>query len=437
MRHTPSLATFAAATTLALSALTSSGTVLASDGGSDQVNLATVGLDVDVPVGTGRWIVTPSRRRDVRADAILHEASDGTRTRMAVALGAGSCDEVLHVSVERGARLVAMQWPNMPGMYARGLLTASHVLTVCMDTNSGSLTVTTGAINNTAHETAARIHTAVNEHGHFIGAVYLAAREAFGMAGVDPVRVSPSLQSAPAASAAPSSAPPHYAAPAGYMLVPAPGYIAVSGPGYYVGANGYAPGSQQMLYSIPSAYLPNTQSHVAAIHQRPEPTTPFGFGAGMSLGVGFHAGSRGAPGARAVIVLGGRAPSAFEFGVRTVLEYGWDSLGETGEIGAATYVAIHPLAIAHHHRFDPSLYVAAGYSGIAGMGRNVRLPFVGAVTRTAGLALDVRVRRGFHVGAYAEFETVVPTITSGIWANDGGSFYRASAGIRIMGWGMR
>jgi hypothetical protein len=71
------------------------------------------------------------------------------------------------------------------------------------------------------------------------------------------------------------------------------------------------------------------------------------------------------------------------------------------------------------------------------MGRNVRLPFTGAVTTTAGVAVDVRVRRGFHVGAYAEIEVVMPTITSGIWQDDAGSFYRASAGIRIMGWGMR
>lgn len=164
---------------------------------------------------------------------------------------------------------------------------------------------------------------------------------------------------------------------------------------------------------------------------------PFGFGAGLSLGAGFGVRSQGATDARAVLIMGGRAPSAFEFGVRTVFEYGWDRNGETGEIGIAPYAALHPLAIARHYRFDPSLYASAGYSGIAGMGRNVHLPFTGAVTATAGVALDVRLRGGFHLGAYAEVEMLMPTITSGIWQDDAGSFYRASAGIRIMGWGMR
>jgi hypothetical protein len=443
MRYSPSLASFLAATSIAFATLAAPTTVLATDGQADRVLLQVTGLELTVPSNSGTWISTPTGRGPNRVDVVEHDSLDGTATRVVVGLAHSTDCERFTARMPRGTtRVHDAQSGATPGLYGDYFVSPTGVMLVCIDTNRGALTIANSAAHDTQSSLPGRAETVANEHGRFIAYVYRAARHTFGIPGV----VESTPVAAPVASAAPASAAPAptiYTAPSGYTLVPISGYgynpvpPPTSGVGFYATTVGYAPSSQQVLYGMPSAYLPNTQAQISAIHALPERTMPFGFGAGLSLGAAFRAGSYGATDARAVLIMGGRAPSAFEFGVRTVLEYGWDNRGETGEIGVAPYVALHPLALARHYRFDPSLYAAAGYSGIAGMGRNVRLPFTGAVTTTAGVAVDVRVRRGFHVGAYAEIEVVMPTITSGIWQDDAGSFYRASAGIRIMGWGMR
>lgn len=429
------IARLAVVATISLATLTASTSALASDGEHDHLLLAATGLELDVSTASGSWIATTEGRGSDASDLIELTSADGTLTRLVIGLAEDHNCRGLDRSLARRVahRVHSADFMTIPGMYPEILATASGRMVFCIDTQRGPLMIA-----------AAASAASAPRYGEFIGVVYRAARTTFGIAGEAPVTdVAPS---APSPAPQPSAAPSPTALPYGYYAPPSYSLVAVSPTapmpaGYYTGS-GYSVAALPVLannvnYYVPaampmSAYTSGTTERLRRLGHL---TTPRGFGFGFMGAAALPVSSVGAASGRAVLFFGARIPTAFEFGGRLEIDLGGDQRGFTGSLGASTYIGFHPVALAHHHRFDPSLYVGVGVSAISGMGYTARIESSAALIVPAGVAIDVRLRNSFHLGVFAEIETHAP-FECECSAGQQHVFMRASFGLRLLGWTM-
>ncbi|MEI8259180.1 MAG: hypothetical protein WCJ30_26220 [Deltaproteobacteria bacterium] len=219
---------------------------------------------------------------------------------------------------------------------------------------------------------------------------------------------------------------------------PESGYYAPrsAAPAYTSGAF-YAPAASMSVYGAPLAgngrapvarRLPGGEGRIA--------TEPRGtnFAAFIGGAVGL-AGNR-APALSFTMHIGTRVPSALEYGFRFDSLLPADLSDAIVLLGAGTFVALHPLAFAHHHRFDPS--VAVGLVAVM-MSRHVgnsQFPLAAGIEVPVSLSLDVLIAGGQRLGVYGEIDVLVPADCF-CTASERAPFVRASFGLRLVGGLMR
>lgn len=396
MRHTIRFAT------VALTALLTIATAAhAEDGPQQHVLLTASGLEIDASRAEGTWVSTREGLHGDNVDLLQHVAPDGGLSRMAVALiPALTCNESMRALEARSLRRFPA--PSLAGLHPAALLSRNGLLTFCLDTMRGELVMTTSIVADTAHASARRSDDLARAHGETIGLIYVAARDQIGIPGV--------ASAAPAPSDAPGANDP--ALPSYFAPTPSPSSATLA-PGY--------------RYFVPT--------------HPPLRGEPFGLVNTAAIGGSTPIHSSGEPNFVFTYLLSVRAPSAFEVGIRADLSVGFHEEQTVGFLAGGAFVALHPLALMGHHRFDPSISV--GIEAIIGAGSgpyNNGIDSFRGIMAPIALNFDVRVIDGLHIGPYAEVD-LISALACGsdpwCYTEERAVYMRATFGVRFSGSMMR